>query len=225
MIGPTGPTAGNHGNVDRAANRAGQGNVITFLGAVAIHGGEQNLTSPELFHFFGPFDGVKSRINPPTAHINIPAITARRPIFTLAAAGINSDHNTLATKTFGSFADQLRIAHRSTVDTDLVRPSQQQRPHIIDGTNAPTDGERDKNGVRHPAHHIDHDIARFVGGGDIEKDQFVGPFAVINLRLGDGVAGVDQVDKIYPFDDPTIFHIKTGNNPFCQHNHLCFQRG
>ncbi len=46
------------------------------------------------------------------------------------------------------------------------------------------------------AHHVEHDVAAFVAGADVEEDQLVGPFFLVAPRDLDGIAGVAQIEEI-----------------------------
>ena len=53
-------------------------------------------------------------------------------------------------------------------------------------------------------------------GGDVEKKQLVGAFAVVEPRLGHRVAGIDEIDKIDALNDPPVLDVETGNDPHLQ---------
>ena len=60
-------------------------------------------------------------------------------------------------------------------------------------------------------------VAPLVARRDIEKTQFVGALAVIKPRLLDRVAGIGQIDKVDPLDDPPVLDVEAGNDAHLQH--------
>ena len=79
------------------------------------------------------------------------------------------------------------------------------------------DGERDEEPVGHPAHHVDHDVAALVGGGDVQEDQLVGALGVVDGRLLHRVAGVAQLHEVDALDDAAVLDVETGDDAFGQH--------
>ena len=47
--------------------------VIAFLGAIAIHAGEENLASAKAFHLYGPLHRIETRWGSPPMGIDLPA--------------------------------------------------------------------------------------------------------------------------------------------------------
>ncbi len=56
-----------------------------------------------------------------------------------------------------------------------------------------------------------------MGRSYVKKNQFVGPFSIIDLGLLHGIASVDQVDKVHAFDDAAVFHVQARNDAFSKH--------
>src|SRR5690606_6658369 len=99
-------------------------------------------------------------------------------IAALALARINGNHNTLAAKAFGGFADERGVGDGSAINADLVGAGQQDGAHVLDTADAAAYGEGNKYTVRYAPHHVNHDVARFMRGGDVEKDKFIRASAV-----------------------------------------------
>ena len=57
----------------------------------------------------------------------------------------------------------------------------------------------------------------FVGGGDIEKDQFIGAFFGVQGAQFHRVAGIAQVHEVGALYGTAIFYIETGYDAFTQH--------
>ena len=53
-----------------------------------------------------------------------------------------------------------------------------------------------------------------MGGGDVEKDEFVGPLRVVEGGALDGVAGVAQVEEVGALDHAAALDVEAGNDPF-----------
>src|SRR5262245_13324635 len=64
----------NHRYGNAIGNRLRQRNVKALPGAVAVHGGEQNLTGTERDHFLGIFDGIDAGRIAPAMGEDFPAV-------------------------------------------------------------------------------------------------------------------------------------------------------
>ena len=67
------------------------------------------------------------------------------------------------------------------------------------------------------ADHVEHDVAAFVAGADVEEDQFVGALLLVAARHLDRIAGVAQVEEVDPLDDPAAIDVETGDDAFGEH--------
>ena len=130
---------------------------------------------------------------------------------------VNGNDDALAAKAPRALIDQVRRSHGRAVDGHLVGTGQQGRADVVNGADAATDTERDEQRIGYAAHHVEHRIAALVRGRDIQKDQLVGPFTVVDGRLLNRIAGVAQVDEINAFDDPAVLDIEAGDNSFGKH--------
>ena len=113
-------------------------------------------------------------------------------------------------------ADQLRIVDGGGVDRDLVRAGAEQFANVAWTADAPTDGQRDEDLIGGPLDHIDHRPAAVAAGGDVEEDQFVGPFGVVEGCQLDWIAGIAEVDELDAFDDAAVGHVEAGNDAPCE---------
>ncbi len=80
------------------------------------------------------------------------------------------------------------------------------------------DRQRHEAGFRGAPDHIQHDAAIFMGGGDVEKAQFVGAGGVIGDRRFDGIAGVAQIDEVDALDDAAVLDVETGDHAHLEHS-------
>ena len=114
--------------------------------------------------------------------------------------------------TFAEPHDSI-IVHRSKVNPAQVY--QRDDPIWDDARQqAAADGQGDEDLVGGVPHHLVHDAALFVRGGDVEKDEFVGPGGVVKTRLLHRIAGIDQVDEVNPFDHPPPVYVEAGDDAF-----------
>ena len=65
-------------------------------------------------------------------------------------------------------------------------------------------------------HHVEHDLAAFVAGADVEEDQLVGALLLVAARHLDRIAGVAQVEEVDALDDPAAVDVQTGDDAFGQ---------
>ncbi len=83
--------------------------------------------------------------------------------------------------------------------------------------NAAADGQRHENHLGRAPHHVEHDFALFMAGGDVQKDEFVGPFGLVARRHLDGIAGVAQIQEVDPLHHASGVNVETRNNPLGEH--------
>ncbi len=75
------------------------------------------------------------------------------------------------------------------------------------------------NGKRHEdllngfLRYIDDNIPPVSGGGEIEKNDLIGPLLVTDLRIFHRIARVPDIDEVHPLYDSSPLNIKTGNDP------------
>ena len=72
----------------------------------------------------------------------------------------------------------------------------------------------DKDGVCDGAHHVAHDVASFVRGGDVQEYELIRARSVIDPCLFYRVACIAQVQKVHPFDHASVADVKTRDNAF-----------
>ena len=79
-----------------------------------------------------------------------------------------------------------------------------------------------KISVGRPRDDIDHRLAAVAAGRDVEKDQFVRAFAVVEGGQLDRIAGIAQVDELDALDHATIGHIEAGDDAAGQCGCRCY---
>ena len=137
--------------------------------------------------------------------------------FRLHALGIDIHHNTLAAEPPGRLVHKLRILHGGRVDRHLVAAGQQQLADVLERANAAAHGERHEHLLGRAADHVEHDVAPFVAGRDVEEHQLVGPFLLVPRGHLDRIAGVAEVDEIRALHHAPAVDVQTGNHTLGQH--------
>src|SRR4051812_9353653 len=217
MIEVADASGGDHRNRDAVSDRAGEREVKTLPGAVAVHRGQQDFTGAERDYFLGVFDGVDPGRIAPAMGEDFPAI---RPAAALDALGVDRHHDALVTEFFGRLLDEFAAADGGAVDRNLVGARSQQRLDILDGAYPAADRQRHETGLRGAPDHVEHDAAIFMGGGDVQEAQLVGAGGVIGNRGFDGIAGVAQIDEVDALDHPAVLDVETGNHAHFEHGIL-----
>ena len=121
--------------------------------------------------------------------------------------------------------DEIRIAAGGGVDRDLVGAGVQQGADVVDGADAAADGQRHEDDFRRAANDVEHDLAAFVAGGDVEEDELVGPLFFVARSDRHRIAGVAEIEEIRPLDDSAPVDIKTRYHPFGEHRAYDFGVG
>ena len=131
--------------------------------------------------------------------------------------GIDRDDNALRADFVRRIGDQLGILHRGGVDADFICTGVEQAANIVDAANAAADCERNKH-LRSNGFDDRQNQAALVGtGGDVQKRQFVGAFAVVAPRDFDRVAGVAQFEKINALNDAAGADVEAGDDALSEH--------
>src|SRR5690242_12857059 len=203
------------GNIDAVGDRPRESDVITFLGAVAIHGGEQDLAGAESDDLLGVAYSVDSCWLAAAMRKDFPTAPVAGPRYFL---GVDRHHDALIAEFFGSLFHKGAARYGRGIDRHLVRPARQQPANVIDGAYPAADGERHEAGLRRARDHVVNRVAVFVARRDIEKAEFVGAGRIIGNRRFHRIAGVAQVDEIHALDHAAILDVETGNDADLEHD-------
>jgi len=199
--------AGDDGDGDGFADGAGEGDVVTGLGAVGVHAGEEDFTGAAAADFGGPFDGVEFGGVASAVGVNGPGAVG-------VAFGVDGDDEALAAEGFGGFVDDVGGLHCGGVDADFVGAGEEHFAHVSDGADAAADGEGHEAGGGGAGDDVDHGFALFVGGGDVEEDEFVCALGVVDFGALHGITGVAEFEELGAFDDTAFFDVETGDDAF-----------
>src|SRR5438132_1697672 len=100
---------------------------------------------------------------------------------------------------------------------NLVGPGEQQAADILDRAHPAADSQRHETLLGGAADDVVKRVPPFGAGGDVEKAQLVRTLAIIEPRLRDRIAGIDEIDEIDAFDDPAILDVEARDDPHLQH--------
>ena len=196
---------GDHRQPHRSTHGAQQIDIEAATGAVAVHAGEQDFAGAKFGHPTAPGNRIDAGRSATAMGEHFPA---SRP----GLLGVHRDHDALAAKFLRRLAHQLRPRHRGRVDAALVGARQQQPPHVLGGTNAAANGQRQEHPRRGTRHHIQNCITILMAGGDVKKAQLVGASSVVKRRLLHRIAGVPQGHEVDPLDHAAVLHVQAGND-------------
>ena len=84
------------------------------------------------------------------------------------------------------------------VDRDLVAAGVEQGANVVERANAAADGQRHEDHFGRAADDVEHDLAAFVAGGDVEKHQLVGPFGFVAAATSTGSPASRRLRKFVP---------------------------
>ena len=123
----------------------------------------------------------------------------------------------MAAEFFRCFSDKIRIFYRRRVDGDFIRAGQQKLSDVFDFANPAADGQRHKTLFRRVPDDVVNGVAIVRAGGNVEETKLIRPGLVIDPGLFDGVAGIDQIDKVDALNDAPFVDIQAGDDSDFQH--------
>jgi hypothetical protein len=85
---------------------------------------------------------------------------------------------------------------------------------------AAADRERHKTAGGGALHDVKDGAAAIRGGGDIQKNEFVGSLIVISDGGLHGIAGIAEFEKFGAFDDTALIHVEAGDDAAGQHGYF-----
>src|SRR5699024_1484157 len=130
------------------------------------------------------------------------------------AARIDRQHEHLVAEALGDLRDHLGAGDGGGVDPALVRAGAQQLVHVVRGTHAAADGQRDEDLLRRAAHHLDHGVPAAGRGGDVEEGELVGPLGTVTGGELHRVARIAQVLEVDPLDDASRVDVQAGDDSY-----------
>ncbi len=99
----------------------------------------------------------------------------------------------------------------------LSRAGQQQLADVLERANAAAHGERHENLLGRAADDVEHDVAAFVAGRNVEKHELVGAFLLVPRGHLDRIARIAKVHEIRALHHASAVDIETGNHTLSEH--------
>lgn len=203
-------TAGSdHRRTHRIGYSAGQRNVVSGLGAIAVHRGQQDLAGTEIHHLSRELHRIDAGRCAPAMGEYLPA---QRFAFARDLLGVYRHDNALIAELVGSAGHEFRVLHGRRVDRNLVGPGEQKPANVRNLAHATAHRQRHEALLGGARHHVEDRFAVVAGGGDVKEAEFVRAGGIIGLGRFHRIAGIDQIDEINTFDDAAVLHIETGND-------------
>ena len=194
-------------------HRSGQLQIVPVLRPVTIHARQQYFPGAQPHRLLSPLHRITPGGPAPAVREHAPA---SRPGLRVPA-GIDRHHDALTAEALGGFPDQRRPRQRRRVERHLVGARSQQCPHVVDAPQAAAHGQRHVDALGRARHHVQHDPAILVGGGDVQEDQLVGALGIVGQGRLDRVAGVAQVHEADALDHAAVLDVQAGNDTLGQH--------
>ena len=221
MLGLARSSAGHDRNSHRLADRAGNLQIVAVFRAVGIHAGQHDFAGAQTLHLAGPGHGLEPGSLPPAMNMHLPEFA---PVL-LHPLGVDIDDDALAAEAVGRLADKLGILGGRRIDRNLVAAGQQQISDIVERANSAPHAQGHKDHFGRPPDYVQHDVAAFVAGRNIQEHQLIGPFRFIARRHGHRIAGVAQVDKVGPFHHSSPIDVEARNHALGKHGKTASWRG
>ena len=182
MVDHAGSAASDDRHGDRVADQPDELEVVPVLGAVAIHGVEQDLARAQPGRACRPLDGVDAGAAPAAVrgHLESAVGAGRTP-------GVDREHEHLVAEPVGDLSDDLRTHDRCRVDADLVGTGAEQPIDVVDRADAAADGQWDEYLLGRAGHNVVGRRSITTGRRDVEEDKLVG--ALLVVRRGQAPPG------------------------------------
>ena len=170
--GQPGSATGHHRNRHRLAHRRRDFQVVSVLGAVAIHARQDDLARPQLLHLLRPAHRLQPRRQCGRRGCGPPTLPARARC-TRFGSMFTTMHwlpnRRAASRTKSGFRQAAEL-----IET-LSLPALSKCANVLHRADASAHRQRHHDLLGRPPHHVDHDVPLLVAGRDVQKDQFVGP--------------------------------------------------
>ena len=188
--------------------------IDSLPGAVAIHGGEKDLTGAKRNHFARVAERIETGWVTSAVGEDFPSIGFAGARHLL---GIDCHHDALIPEFFRGFLHERPPCHGRGVDGYLVGARGQELADIPERRTPPptVSGMKQASAVRRTTSKM---MSRFPRLAVISrKVSSSAPAASYAMAALDGIAGIAQVDKFHALDDLAVLHVKTGNNADLEH--------
>ena len=192
--------------MDGVGDRGGHFEVVAGAGAVGVHDVEDDFAGSEGLGFFGPIKDVDVGIDATAVDEDVPVFAAG----VFDAVGVETENGCAAAEFAGDLGEEVGIFNGCGVEGDFFSAGLDESGGVIEGADAAADGEGHEDVFHDAADQVSHDVATFVGGGDVIEDEFVEASSVWywECRKLDGVSSVDVVEEFHAFDDPAAINVE-----------------
>lgn len=136
MFRATATAAGDDGDLHGLADGFGEFEVVSIVGTVAIHAGENDFTGAESFDFAGPGDGIETGGAATAVGENFPSPAGIEG----DAFRIDIDDDALASETVSGSADEEGVTAGCGIDGNLVAAGLEEEAYIFERADAASDG-------------------------------------------------------------------------------------
>ena len=130
---------------------------------------------------------------------------------------VHRQHHALVAVALGRLVDQVRSLDGPGIDRDLVRPAGQHPLKVLQAADAAPHGQGNEDGGGHIRQNIGEQLPPLHRGGDVVKDQLVGPGPGVVVRQTYRVRDVLDIQEVDPLHHPSVPYIQTGDDPFGHH--------
>ena len=179
------PAGGDHRDLHRPGNRPRQLQVITVLGSVPVHRGEQDLPRSPFLGLARPADRILPGRRPAAVNEDFP-----RPA---APLGVDRHYHALAAEPVRRLGDQPGALDRSRIQRDLVGAGGQDLPDLLDALDAATDRERNEDLLGDAGRKRNPRVPPLGRGGNVQEDQLIGALSFIPPGRLNRVPGVFEL--------------------------------
>ena len=192
-------------------HRTGEVKVIPRLGAITIHGCEQDFSSSEPGYITRPINGIKTGVLAATLHEHIPSSAVTAP-------GIDRHDDALAAKSLCALFHKLWPSNSRGIEADLVGSGPQQFSDSFHRADPSPNSEWNRDLLGRTPHQINEGGATFVTGRDVQKHQLVGSSLAVPTGKLNGISCIAQSHEVDALDHPTSGNIKTGDQAESDHD-------
>lgn len=180
------------------------------LGAIVIHGCEENLAGTAFLSLMRP-------VEKPFLCVYSPTMYSDDPLAVLVLPSVYGHSDELAAEVVGEIGDELRVLDGGRVDGHLVSASGQKPVGVSEFAYSAAHGEGDIYVACYALNELGESLTPLVSRGDVKKDKLVSPLAGILRTEFHGVTHILDIDKVDTFDSLAVADVETWNDTFGEH--------
>ena len=127
---------------------------------------------------------------------------------------VDSNNNTLRSKTLRRNFYQIRVIDCRRINSNLVSTGIQHGTNILDTAYSTTHRQRNKYFRSNIFHGVNRCIATFVSRRYIKKGNFIGALLIVTFCYFNRITSIANINKVDTLNNAAIVDIKTRNNSF-----------